>query len=586
MNGYPPINTIKAHLVQSKVADLLVNRYTAFLLGVFMYSLAVTYIGSLRGLVFINRNGNLALSGQYLELAFLIYLYGYCNMMLRPSRWQPLLAAIPILLTYAGQDFYYLMYSNVFRLSEQAELPELIKVLTFKHIAVLTVTVVAPLSCFFWNIHYRKFWLVVVGALPIALLIGATKYYPEHYTTAYRKIGGKIMFWSDAVSAENNGRFMMLLFREAEREIAQAKTKTFRNRPEYNRQAEQLAAGIRATSNNRNVHLVVMEAFIDPTLFKAAKYSKGPFHPNFKKLFGSTMGFSISPVFGGKTAQAEFEVLCGVPAFEELAGVEFNGFTGAPAYCLPGTLELAGYQTIASNAYNPSFFNTPNAYQGIGFDKIYFPREYLTGSDSYLSRGDTTDEMEYMFDSVLFSQNLEFITPLLKDKDGPPLFNYVLTIYGHFPHLMNKQKRPQVLHMISPFKDSQLERAANQIFYRSEAVAEYVSRLIELDKQSLIILVSDHVPPGQFGLKSYEKLHYLDNTDDSRHMNRILIIEDGKAKKYTTIHHYDVPAMVLNYITEGAYCQEHECGFAKNTLLDDKMKRHDDYLRLMAHASE
>lgn len=586
MNGFPRIVAIDRCFIQSRIGFLLVNRYTAFLFGVLIYSLAVKSLGSLQGMLFINSAGDLALGKQYLELALLVYLYYYCNLILRPSRWQPILAAIPILLAYAGQDFYFLMYSNVFRLSEQAELPELLKVLTFKHIAMLIVTVATPLVCFFWFVNYRKFGRVVAGALPIVMLIGVAEYYPEQYTTAYRKIGREITFWSDAVSAENNGRFMMLLYREAERNIAQEKTKAFRDRPQYDRQAQLLAAEIRTNSNNRNVHLVVMEGFIDPTLFKAAKYSKDPFHPSFKKLFGNKMGFSISPVVGGKTAQAEFEVLCGVPAFEELAGVEFNGFTGAQAYCLPGQLRLVGYQTIASNAYNPSFFNEPNAYQGIGFDESYFPREYSAGSDSYLSRGKTTGEMEYMFDSVLFAQNLEFITPLLKDKDGPPLFNYVLTVYGHFPHLINEQKRPQVVKMISSFKDPQLERAANQIFYRSEAFADYVNSLLELDEKSLIILVSDHLPPGQYGRKSYKKLHYLDNSDDSLHMNRILIIEDGEAKKYATIHHYDVPAMVLNYISKGAYCQEHTCGFVDNKLLDDRMARHDDYLRLMAHASE
>jgi phosphoglycerol transferase MdoB-like AlkP superfamily enzyme len=587
MNSLPTTIALNARLVQRRIALLFMNRYTAFLLGVFMYSLMVKTLGSLKGMVFINSHGHLALTDQYLELACLIYLYFYCNLILRPSRWQPVLAAIPILLAYAGQDLYFLMYSNVLRVSARAELPELLKVLTPVHIALLLIIVVLPLGCFIWSINYRKFWLVAVGALPIALLIGAAEYYPEQYTATFQKVGSEIIFWSDAVSAENNGRFMMMLYREAERNLSQDQTKAFRNRPLYDRQAQQLAGWIRTNGNKRNVHLVIMESFIDPTLFKAASYTRDPFHPSFRKLFGDKMGFSISPVVGGRTSQAEFEALCGVPAFEELAGgVEFNSFTGAQAYCLPGKLGLAGYRTIASNAYNPSFFNTPTAYKGIGFGEIYFPKEYVSGDDTYLSRGDTTGEMEYMFDSVLFSQNLKFITPLLKDKSGPPLFNYVLTVYGHFPHLLNEKKRPRVLKMISRFKDSQMERAANQIFYRSEAVADYVSHLIELDEKSLIILVSDHVPPGEYGRKSYEKLHYLDNTDESLHMNRIMIIEDGKPKKYATIHHYDIPAMVLNYITNGAYCRDHTCGFAENKLIDDRMARHDDYLRLMAHASE
>ena len=117
-------------------------------------------------------------------------------------------------------------------------------------------------------------------------------------------------------------------------------------------------------------------------------------------------------------------------------------------------------------------------------------------------------------------------------------------------------------------------------------MAEYVNRLLEIDEKSLIILVSDHVPPGIFGRKSYDKLRYLNNKDDSIHMNRIMVIEDGKVKKYTTVHHYDVPAMVLNYVTKGAYCKEHACGFAENKFLDDRMQRHEEYMRVMAHATD
>lgn len=596
-NGTTATIALKARAVASSIVYLLYNRYTGFLLGVYAYSMIILMLGGLGGVLafteieqlMLFRYGEttgVMLKREYWELTLLFYLYCYFNAILRPSRWQAWLAALPIFFAYLGQDIYFLMYSNVFRASELSEVPELLNVLSPTHIGLLLVFVAAPLGYFLWSINYRKLWLVLVGALPLALLIGAAEFYPEQYTTTYRKVGRTIEYWSDAVSAENNGRFMMLLFREAERQIAQAKTEVFRDRDQYEQQARQLAGWLSANGNKRNVHLVVMESFLDPTLFKNASYTKDPFHPSFKKLFGNKMGFSISPVVGGKTAQAEFEVLCGVPAFEELTGVEFNGFTGADAYCLPGTLQAAGYQTMVSNAYNPSFFNAPNAYQGMGFAKMYFPREYVNGSDSYLTKGDTTGESGYMYDGTIFSQNLAFITPFLQDTDGPPLFNYILTIYGHFPHEINEEKRPKVLKMLSKFKDQHLERAANQMFYRSQAVADYVNRLLELDEKSLIILVSDHTPPGQYGRKSFQKLRYINNKDDSLYLNRIMIIEDGKVKKFATIHHYDIPALVMNSITNGAYCKEHTCGFAQNKLLDDRMDRHDDYMRVMAHASE
>lgn len=585
-NGFSTAIALNTRLVVSRIYYLLFNRYTVFLLGVYAYSLLFNILKGMGGVLLIVGNGELILRKEYFELTLLFYLYCYFNLILRPSRWQALLAAVPLFLTYLGQDIYYLMYSSVFRIAELASISELFHVLSLKALALLVVTVAAPLGYFLWSINYRKFVALVAGILPLLLLIGAAELYPESYAATFSKVGGEIINWSDPLSVANNGRFMMLLYREAERRLAKTRTTMFRDRPQYEQKAQQLAGWIRTNSNKRNVHLVVMESFLDPTLFEGAKYTKDPMHPSFKKLFGNKMGFSVSPVVGGRTSQAEFEALCGVPAFEELVGVEFNSFTGSPAYCLPGTLELAGYRTMATNSYNPSFFNAPSAYKGIGFGKVYFPKEFVGEGNSYLTTGDTANEMGFMFDKELFTQNLAFITPLLQENDGLPLFNYVLTIYGHVPHLIDVTKRPLVLKMLSSFKDAQLERAANQFFYRTEAVADYVNRLLELDPKSLIIMVSDHLPPGQYGKSSFEKLRYLSNKEGSLHMNRILIIEDGKVKKYATIHHYDIPAIILNYISKGAYCREHTCGFAENKFLDDRIGRHDDYMRVMAHASE
>jgi phosphoglycerol transferase MdoB-like AlkP superfamily enzyme len=436
------------------------------------------------------------------------------------------------------------------------------------------------------SIQYRRWVPLIAGVLPLAALIAAVGVQPARYLALYQRIGQPIEFWSDAVSAVNNGRLTMLLYREAERRMAYERTASHRNRGHYEADARKMATWIAEHGNQRNVHLVVLESFLDPTLFKKATFTRDPLHPDFRQLFDRKMGFSISPVFGGKTAQAEFEVLCGAPAFGEMTGVEFNSFTGAPAHCLPGLLETAGYRTMASNAYNPAFFNAMNAYEGVGFGAMYFPREYGEAAASYLTKGDTTGEMGYMFDQPFFDQNLAFIAPLLKDPEHKPLFNYLMTVYGHFPHLLNKEKRPLVLKMRSAFKDQFLEWSANQLYYRSQAVADYVRRLVALDPNGLIILVSDHLPPGQYGRKSYQKLRYIDASDESMLMNRIMIVEAGRVKKLATMHHYDIPALILNAITDGAYCRQEHCGFTRNRLLDDRMARYEDYLRIMAHASE
>ena len=58
---------------------------------------------------------------------------------------------------------------------------------------------------------------------------------------------------------------------------------------------------------------------------------------------------------------------------QELTDIEFNMFTGSKTLCLPEVLSEGGYQTSAGNAFYPDFFNSTNAYEGMGFKGIFYP---------------------------------------------------------------------------------------------------------------------------------------------------------------------------------------------------------------------
>ena len=333
------------------------------------------------------------------------------------------------------------------------------------------------------------------------------------------------------------------------------------------------------------MHPIVLESFLDPTLFSKASYSSDPVHPEFTRLFGDKQGLSVSPVFGGATAQAEFELLCGIPALEKISSIEFNIFTGAPVYCLPGLLEKAGYRTVATNAYKPNFFNALPAYQGLGFGEIYFPTEYSGSRDSYFSANDGSKD-DFLFDGSLFKQNLAFVARALGEHEPRPLFNYIMAIYGHTPHDLDEPLRPERLQLESDYQDDHLHRAANQYYYRTEAIAEYVSKLLELDSNSLIIIVSDHVPPLRNGPNTYRELAYMDNIEDSYYYNKLLIIDNGQPVVYNRMRHFDFPDVVLDFITGGQYCRVQDCPHLTDTPLQDRMSYLDRYYSLMAHASE
>jgi hypothetical protein len=186
---------------------------------------------------------------------------------------------------------------------------------------------------------------------------------------------------------------------------------------------------------------------------------------------------------------------------------------------------------------------------------------------------------------VLFSQNLEFIAKRIKDNPTLPIFNYVIGMYGHTPHDLNLSKRPKLIKLTGKLQDEGLEKATNQYYYRTEAIAAYVKGLIAADPKSLIILVSDHLP-SLSGSKTYKELNYLGGSEDATFLNRIFIIENGRPVRQNTIHHYDIPRIILNYATKGKYCKEHDCNFTAQDTPIAKNASRDDYLDIMSQAMD
>ena len=559
----------------SRLKALAINRYGAFLLFLLGYTAILQQQGGLPSL----------LSAWRLEIPLLLYLYFFLNQLLRKSRLQPFVAAAPLVLFYGVFDAYFIMFGRMLRITEITELPEMLQVLPPLALALIGTLLGLPLLAFLASLEFRSRRAAMAKAsLPLLALLLMVEITPDFFMTAFQETQQEIFLYSDTASARNNGRLSMMLYNEARRKSYRKKIAGHQMNPASLIDSDKVIAGLKGQQGKRNIHLIVLESFLDPGLLQKACFSRNPAHPSFNKLLAKKGGISISPVFAGGTAQAEFEVLCGAPALREFSGIEFDVFTGAKTPCLPRILAQGGYETTATNAYKPDFFNSTNAYTGIGFEKRYYPQEFAAGYDTYFSAGDVTDE-DYMFDGVLFSQNLAFITKRIRENPKLPIFNYIISMYGHTPHDLNLAKRPMVVKMLGSYQDEGLEKAVNQYYYRTEAIATFVKGLIAADPKSLIIIVSDHLP-SLSGSKTYQDLNYLGGTVDATFLNRIYIIENGRPARQNTIHHYDIPRVILNFATRGKYCQEHDCNFTAHDTPVARNAFRDDYLDIMSQAMD
>lgn len=509
--------------------------------------------------------GKKGITGIPLEYLLVTISYYLNFSILKDNRYRHFLALLPIAGFYFFYDYYFISFGKVFKICDFSELPELIDVLPFWQI-VLYITILLHIL-FVIYINLTRIWQRYILPLAFIIIVLFTiTIKPLWYLEGIVKPIATFSEtpWSDQNTAQNGYLTTLLYFEAMMTNSKNTAKQIYGDGIAYEKSQEQLTQFLKEKTKPRNIHIIVLESFFNPALFDKINYNITPYSKKFLTLLGNNESAVISPVFGGHTAQAEFEVLCGVPALHKYSSIEFNSFTGESVFCVPQLLKNIGYRVIASNSYKPSFFNAINAYKGIGFDEIYFPKQFVPMSDTYIS---LVDKEKYIFDGDLFNQNLAFIKEHLDKKDNKPIFNYILGVYGHMPFDINTKRHPMILKAKANKKslNEEYHRAINQIYYRTEALANYLEQLIKLDPNSLIMVMGDHVPKlGGAGF--YKDMAYRHTEEKGHHKPSAFFIINGEFVKKPDIHQYDLMTLMFDYLTDKQYCKEYPCERTKDIL--------------------
>lgn len=228
----------------------------------------------------------------------------------------------------------------------------------------------------------------------------------------------------------------------------------------------------------RNIHIVLLESFWDANGLKKAGYNQNPLSPEFRKLWKSA-GYShaLTPVFGGYTANSEFEVLCGFPVTKDNVKFERQLINDVP--CLPHILGDQGYRTVVSHPNVPVFWNRVNAYRNIGFQQYFAKDDFIL------------DDMnrEFLADSSLYRQVLEKISDSLDKKQ--PVLDYIVTYFGHWNYPLS-ESRPNKITSKSSVEE--VSSYANTTYYKSRELMDFIAQLKKRDPDSIIVVFGDHLP--------------------------------------------------------------------------------------------
>lgn len=228
----------------------------------------------------------------------------------------------------------------------------------------------------------------------------------------------------------------------------------------------------------RNVHLVLFEGLWDVSAVANVRPARDPFDPRLRNAWESQGSPRVlTPVFGGGTANSEFEALCGLPAHE--TAITFVSEMRKDMMCLPAMFAALGYSSIANHAHRADNWNRKSAYALAGFNQYRAIGSF---------RMDDLDG-DYLTDRSFFAQN----RAALQGHRGP-VFNYLVTLSTHWYYPRNQAARPDVISIDPASGYDTYYRYVNSLRYSTTALMDWAEQVLAEDPDALIVVFGDHAP--------------------------------------------------------------------------------------------
>lgn len=233
-----------------------------------------------------------------------------------------------------------------------------------------------------------------------------------------------------------------------------------------------------------NIIVIQLESFVDPYKIPGARFCDDPV-PNFRYLKKNySSGILNVSVYGGGTANTEFEVLTGM-------NVNYFGIGEYPYESLLKkqttesicyNLAELGYTSHALHNHTGTFYDRNEVYKNLGFD-TFTPSEYMNDIEYNL----LTWEKSNVFTKEIFNA--------LSSTEGQDfIFTVTSQCHGKYPEDYNNSNyEVSGSEMIRSMKP-ELEYFADQLHEEDEWLGEIIAELEVYPEPVMVIIYGDHMP--------------------------------------------------------------------------------------------
>ncbi|MFA6807831.1 MAG: LTA synthase family protein [Eubacteriales bacterium] len=398
---------------------------------------------------------------------------------------------------------------------------------------------------------------LILGIVAISILYGCAFYHTSPFGKFYSYAGIQHITWRESDNTSANGLLLGFALNIEQSIIPRPDNYTQEN---MNKIIDEYPVADSTNKIKPNVIIIMNEACWDPTLLSNVNFSPDPM-PTIRSIRNDySSGWMISPVFGGGTANVEFEVLTGLStSFLPCGSIAYQQYINDPVPSLASLLANEGYKSIAVHPYHGWFYKRDKVYPLFGF-------EDFLDMDSF----DAANKAgEYIGDMQVTNKIIDTV----KNNDSP-VFMYAVTMQNHGPYPINRYQHYDINVDGDISEDSKeiLQCYSQGIHDADLSIEKLTQYLSSITEPTIVVYFGDHLPFLGNNYQAYVDAKYIPSADNWGPEEQLKM----RSVPMFIWNNYDLPKENIGNISPsflGSYILDY-AGLQKSTVFNftDKLK--------------
>ncbi|MFV5896618.1 MULTISPECIES: alkaline phosphatase family protein [unclassified Bacillus cereus group] len=411
-------------------------------------------------------------------------------------------------LIFRGDPLYPSDFTQITHM--QSVIPMVMDYFSWSYIFVIILSIVA---CIVAGIYMRRYIqnvkihlgiraLLVVGSIFVLYAYG--NFANTFMNKVFQKSGVDFVLWNQNENYASNGFVLGFISNLDTTVMEKPKNYSKENMLQIaNNIKKQYSGNIGSQKKKEkpNIIFVMSESFWDPTKVTNLSFSEDPVPNLHHYIENFPGGQTISPTFGGNTANVEFEALTSYSmSLLKPGSIPYQQVitNKKEIPSIPTALKKEGYYTSAIHSFGRTFFKRDDVYKVLGFDKF--------------NAEDTMENVDIDGDYISdLAMSKEIIAELEKQKQ--PTFIHAVTMQNHFPFTEGRfgENLIEISGLENEDLKGELETYTEGLRRSDEALQYLIEQLDNFDRPTLLVFFGDHLPSLGTNKSFYKENGYITN---------------------------------------------------------------------------